>query len=200
LLYYFRSAFSLNSRMRKISEHVMDKRTDSSGQPTPYIHPQARANWQEILALEDVRCNKEQRNASILQLEVIGTVDGPVSARVQRERLCAAAIEVLNAQTKPEDIIARIDDATFVVLLRDCGAEDVVTAADAIVRALIERSVVAAIGHGSREGQQRLAQAWRTADTMMYQNKRSHRKSVAAANGRQELANGQSAPKVVSKP
>ncbi len=131
-----------------------------------------RRAWDKLLAIEEERCRRYGHPACILSLDINGLkAVNDTSGHEAGDRLIRKAAEVLVANFREQDVVARVGGDEFAVLMTEGRAKGEVCPATQIRLALDKAGVAAAVGSETRLIEGGLEQAWRNADARMYEDK-----------------------------
>jgi diguanylate cyclase (GGDEF)-like protein len=157
-----------------------------------------RRAWERALAAEEERCRRYGAPACVVVVEFDGPeteTDDEDLLRAQRVSLLLRGAQALRHTVRKPDTLARLDDATFVVLGVECTNAEAMALLRRLDQGLKEAGVAAAMGMAMRARSERLSETWkRAADAM-----EEHRQARAAGRMAHEAA-GPEAPSPVAPP
>lgn len=138
-----------------------------------------RRAWDALLFMEEERCRRYGHPAAVLvidldKLKIVNDTFG----HAEGDALIVRAAKALRNACRDGDIVARLGGDEFGIMAVECdqnGAKEILVR---IRKALAEKQVNASVGMAMRLPSSSLKIAWETADTLMYEEKRTHRPSV----------------------
>jgi diguanylate cyclase (GGDEF)-like protein len=155
-----------------------------------------RRAWERALAAEEERCRRYGAPACVIVVEfdspeAEGEIEDEDLLRAQRVALLLRGAQALRHTVRKPDTLARLDDATFVVLGVECTNAEAMSLLRRLDLGLKEAGVSAALGMAMRARSERLSEAWkRAADAM-----EEHRQARAARRmGHEETASAAATP------
>ncbi len=136
----------------------------------------SRRGWDGAIEAEEARARRYGSAVSVLifdldELKAVNDAWGHDAG----DRLLRRAATVLQAATRQGDLVARLGGDEFGVILPETDASGAALTADRLRQTLDDAGVLTSIGWAARRTATGLAQAWRDADTAMYEDKRTRR-------------------------
>jgi diguanylate cyclase (GGDEF)-like protein len=133
-----------------------------------------RRGWRQLLTLEEQRCRDEHTTAGIVVLDLDRLKQTNDSqGHNAGDALIRSAAHTLAATVRATDVVARLGGDEFVVLLLDVGPIELARQAARIDHALSTAGVAATLGYSWRGPDRDLGEAYREADLLMLDAKRS---------------------------
>ncbi|SNR64805.1 bifunctional diguanylate cyclase/phosphodiesterase [Blastococcus mobilis] len=124
-----------------------------------------RAAWEAAVRTEQVRAGRYGTPVSVVSVEVRG-LDDVIAAQGSHvaEQLLARAADALVLQIQGGDLLARVGDHVFAVLLPGMGGAALSAFVERVRVALASAGVTAAVGAASRRAGTSIEQTWRDAE------------------------------------
>jgi diguanylate cyclase (GGDEF)-like protein len=133
-----------------------------------------RRHWDRALTAEDDRCQRLGSPAAVLTIDVDGLKRvNDLWGHDGGDRLLRTVAEVLRAECRPQDVVARVGGDEFGVLLAEVAAPAAEAVASRLRAALDNADAASSVGMAMRDVRG-LSAAWRQADAQMYLHKRAH--------------------------
>lgn len=134
-----------------------------------------RRVWDERMAIEESRCRRLGRTASMVSVDLDGLKALNDSAgHAKGDALIKGAATALFEACRGTDIVARLGGDEFGVLALDCPHDAGVQLVHRIHTAMKKRHIKASVGLATRQPGRDLKQTWDDADQAMYAEKRKH--------------------------
>ncbi len=135
-----------------------------------------RRVWDERMALEEARCRRLGRTASLVSVDLNGLkLLNDANGHARGDELIKGAATALHEACRGSDIVARLGGDEFGILALDCPHEAGVHLVKRIHEAFAKRGISASVGMATRTHERDLKQTWDEADRMMYAEKRERK-------------------------
>lgn len=132
-----------------------------------------RRGWDEILEVEESRCQRYGRVACVVSVDLDGLkFVNDSQGHGAGDLLIQRTADVLLKTARASDIVARVGGDEYAILALEANYDAGQILARRIRSALAEKSVEASIGVAARDYTSTLPEAWRLADEAMYEQKR----------------------------
>lgn len=162
----------LNAELHAVEQTRRAERAQVEALSDPLTGLYNRRGWDQLLAAEENRCQRYGHSACILsidldELKLVNDTHGHACG----DALICLAGQVLLAEMREQDIIARVGGDEFAILAVECDREGGKILMQRLQAAFAQAQVEASLGLALREPGSDLQQTWQTADRAMYTQK-----------------------------
>lgn len=139
-----------------------------------------RRGWDQLLAAEELRCQRYGHSACIVAIDLDGLKRvNDIAGHAQGDELLRLASKSMREAIREQDIAARVGGDEFLILGVECGAVGAEALRDRLDAALGKAQIEASIGVALRHPSLGLAHAAEQADWAMYACKRVRRPKLS---------------------
>lgn len=138
-----------------------------------------RRGWEIQMQLEDDRCARYDRKATVFSIDLDGlkTVNDTLGHSAGDDLIMHAS-KILKEVTRNSDIVARLGGDEFAVMCPECGEEEAALFRDRLAASFGLAGVRASIGFATKRPSMTLVATYNIADAVMYQCKMKSKKVV----------------------
>lgn len=139
-----------------------------------------RRGWDALVAAEESRCKRYGSPACVLSIDLdeLKKVND-TQGHNRGDDLIRKAADVLRAEVRQQDIVARVGGDEFAVLAVECDAADGHALVERLLTAFQAAGVRASVGMSLRDPGCTLMEAWHESDQRMYSHKKRARTAVS---------------------
>lgn len=146
-----------------------------------------RRGWEQLLAAEEVRCDRYGHPACVLSIDIdsLKSVNDTLGHAAGDELITNVA-KVISTSIRDHDVVARLGGDEFAVLLVECDQDGGTAMLNRLQAQLVENGLHASIGFAVCQHARSFTETLHVADQAMYSRKRSRnisRRSLTKVTG-----------------